>query len=473
MPQRKILYLLLVIFCVAGYANSLNGSFLVDDLAAIQGNSHLAQALHFWQDPHMFLNSLDYLLGGYNPLIYHLTNLILHALNTILAFLFLCLFFNMEASFLGAALFALHPVHAEAVSWISGRPYLIMAALMLGNLLLYNSITAAEKRSRALRYFFSLLIFFYTLSNYNSFHYSLFPFLLVLFDLSKGRARKNWKLWIPFFLGVALKFIWGRALILGQAAHMLNNVGATTLNGPVYAAYSFYAHLKLLFWPNSLPIFLESEKIPSLMFKYGWLYLIPPVLFLLLAFKKAKELFFALGLFIILISPTYSPVPVASLTAERYLYIPSLGLSMFLAYLYQRYCGQYPKAKKYLLLAAALIITLYGIRAVIRNETWASPERFWKEATTSYKNSWQAHSNLGFIYLNKGEFGSSIAEYEKALAINEASADAHNNLGVAYYRRGNTLKAEENFRRALELAPGLSSAARNLEGITSGPVSGP
>lgn len=463
MPQRKLLYLLLILFCVAGYANSLNGSFLADDLSAIQGNPHLAQAFRFWQDPHMFFNSLDYLLGGYDPFIYHLTNLILHALNTILAFFFLCLFFNAEAGFLGAALFALHPVHTEAVSWISGRPYLIMASLMLVNLLLYDSITTADKRSKALRYSLSLLIFFYTLSNYNSFHHCLFPLLLVLFDLSKGRVKENWRLWIPFFLGVAFKFIWGRGHILSQASYMVNNVGASALRGPVYAAYSFYAHLKLLFWPNSLPIFLESEKIPAMMFKYGWLYLIPPVLFLLAALKKAKELFFALGLFIILLSPTYSPIPVASLTAERYLYIPSIGLSMLLTYLYQRYCGKYPEYRKYLLLLFSLIIAVYGMRTVARNETWGSPEKFWKEATVAYKNSWQAHSNLGFIYLSSGRFKEAITEYEKALALNKASADAHNNLGVAYYRVGNKFKAEENFRRALELDPGLTSAYRNLK----------
>jgi len=105
------------------YANTLKNEFVSDDIPAIVNNPDISR-LSFNGNLVTFSNSLDYRIGRLDPFIYHLTNLGLHLANSILVFLFLRLFFSPSACFWTALIFVVHPVHAEAVTWISGRPYL-------------------------------------------------------------------------------------------------------------------------------------------------------------------------------------------------------------------------------------------------------------------------------------------------------------------------------------------------------------
>jgi tetratricopeptide (TPR) repeat protein len=260
---------------------------------------------------------------------------------------------------------------------------------------------------------------------------------------------------------MALKFAAVKSAFSNRVS-LLDNLGAQPIKSYIYTVYSFYSHLGLLFWPQKLTLFHEGEIIPELIFKYGLLYLTPIALFLIFAFKKAKELFLGIGVFLIFISPSCSPIPISSLVAERYIYLPSLFLSILLAYLYQRYSGQYVRFKKYLLFTMIIIISAYGTRTVIRNRDWATPERFWAQAVAVSGNSWQAHSNMGFIYLSKGRFEEAIQEYERTTQLNYKSADLYNNLGVAYNKKGDGEKAIAAFKRALEINPGFVLAHLNL-----------
>ena len=148
MLSKKHIYLILAFLCFLVYANSLNNAFISDDIPSIVKNPFISHPWRVWTDLAAFLNSLNYLVSGYNPFSYHLTNIIMHALVTILVFLFLNLFFKVEASFLAACLFAVHPIHTEAVTWISGRGYLINALFILGIYLLYQKATGLLQQTK-------------------------------------------------------------------------------------------------------------------------------------------------------------------------------------------------------------------------------------------------------------------------------------------------------------------------------------
>jgi len=459
MLKTRNICLLLISLCWIAYFNSLNGCFIADDITGILGNPQLKDPLRFWMEPASLLNSLNLLISGHNPFTYHLTNILLHSLNTILVFFFLGLFFGVESSLLGAVLFALHPIHTEAVTWISGKPYLIFCAFVLGNALLYNRVAEGRKRFGPALYLVSLAIFYYMTLQYYT--YYLFPFLLILIDLTLKRWRKSWRLWVPFFLLAALKLASIRVALSGRAS-LLGSLGAQTMKSHIYAVHSFYSHLWLMLWPQRLTLFHEGEIIPASIFKYGLLYLIPLVLCLIFSFKKTKELFLGIGVFLLFLAPTYSPTPISSLVAERYIYLPSLSLSIAFAYLYQCYSRQYARLKKYLLLALIIIGAIYGMRTIIRNEDYRTPERFWAQTEAVSGNSWQAHSNMGFIYLTKGKFEEAIREYEITVRLNSKSADLYNNLGAAYNKTGNAEQAKYNFEKSLQINPDYSPAHLNL-----------
>ena len=95
MPSRTPLILFtLILLCFSIYANSLNNAFIGDDVEAIVDNPHISHPLYYWLQPNNFLNSVGYLIQGYNPFIQHFINIILHCINTILVFFLLRLFFK-------------------------------------------------------------------------------------------------------------------------------------------------------------------------------------------------------------------------------------------------------------------------------------------------------------------------------------------------------------------------------------------
>ncbi|MFH0738769.1 MAG: tetratricopeptide repeat protein, partial [Candidatus Omnitrophota bacterium] len=303
------------------------------------------------------------------------------------------------------------------------------------------------------------VIFYYMTMRYYT--YYLFPFLLVLLDLTLGRVRRNWRLWLPFFILAAIKFSAVKAEIFTRVS-FLDSLGAQAVKSHIYAVYSFYSHLWLLLWPQKLTLFHEVGSIPVSIFKYGLLYLIPIFLSLIFTFKKARELFLGLGIFIIFLSPTYSPIPISSLIAERYIYLPSLFLSIFLAYLYQRYSSRRAALRNYLIFIMVVIASAYTVRTAIRNEDYRGPERFWAQTLRVSMNNWQAHSNMGFIYLTKGRTQEAIGEYEKTIKLHPKSADLYNNLAVAYHKTGKVAEAEYYFQKAIEVNPDSAYAHINL-----------
>ncbi|MFC1709132.1 tetratricopeptide repeat protein [Candidatus Omnitrophota bacterium] len=467
MPSRTpLIFFILILLCFSLYANSLNNAFVSDDIGAIVDNPYISQPLHYWLEPGNLLSSLGYSIQGYNPFIQHLINIILHCINTILVFFFLRLFFKPVASLLGACIFAAHPIHTEAVTWVSGRSYLIITLFILITYLLYRSSTNPKnnKRHRIFSYVLSLVVFsYFTIKNIGIF--SLTPFLLILSDITFNRWRKNWKLWIPF-LGIAiLNLFLSRNAILERITYTAAQTGEpVTWFNPIFdLAYSFFTHLGLLLWPAKLTPYHEPVTITSLGLNIEVF-----SLFLLLAisifflFRRSKELFFALGIFVLFLAPTYSPVQVSYIVAERYLYFPSVALSIAIAFVYENYViRKQGRFNKYLLAILASLIFAYGIRTVVRNQDWKAPVIFWKKAVEVSPQSGRAHNGLAGIYFNKGDIKSAIKHYNKAIEIKPNFADAYNNRGLVYQAEGNLDQAFLDYNKAIEFKPDFAKAYNN------------
>lgn len=451
------------------YANTFNNAFISDDVPAILENHKISQFFRFWPDPSSLFNSLSYLIAGYNPFIYHFISIILHSINTILVFLFLSLFFKTAASLIGASLFAIHPIHTEAVTWISGKPYLFLTFFILITYLLYrraiNSKSCGKKNSLCW-YALSLLIFTYSIIN-TSYFLMLFPLLLILSDTTLGKWRRNWILWLPFIGVVIIKFILMQVIIPQRISFVINAINANIAKNPlIYISYSFYSHLWLLIWPVRLTLCHGSVEVAPFFYKFGIFSLIAiiPIIFLLIfTFRKAKELFFALGIFILFLSPTYSPMPVvSSFIAERYIYFPSIALSMAVAFLYEKYTHKYESSKRYLLAILIFVIFIYGIRTLIRNQDWKTPKEFWSKTLAISPNNIDARNNLGVIYFEEGNIKNAIEEYEKVIGVNPKYPGAYDNLAVAYMKMGDKEKAISLWEKALGIDPNYAQADFNL-----------
>lgn len=472
--------LALVALCFLLYANSLNNAFISDDIPAILNNPSISHPLRFWLDPASFLNSLNYLACGYNPFTYHLTNIILHSLNTILVLFFLSLFFKREASFLGACLFAAHPIHAEAVTWVSGKPYIITSIFILAGYFLYYHFTTvkADKRIKPWRYILCLLLFsYYVIANVS--FYFIFPVFIILSDITFGRVRKNYKYWLLFLGIVILRLVLARSEIMQRISFVAHEAGRE-VTGTIPSlnldfsrnlifnlSYSFFSHMRLLLWPAKLTLYHEPAVISASALYVELLFLVPLMIISMLAifnviFKRAKELFFGLGIFVLFLAPTYSPVMVSWLVAERYLYFPSIILSIFLAFFYEKITVESKRFARPALAVFIFIIAILGVRTVIRNEDWKTQERFWRQTVLVSYNSPRSHNNMGDVYGQEGNTDGAIREFKKAIELRPGYADAYHNLANVYHHKGD-LKAAVNFyQQAVSFNPKLFESYYNL-----------
>jgi protein O-mannosyl-transferase len=467
-PQTRVyLYIfLIVISCLVVYGNTLNNAFISDDFAAIVNNPDISHLRLF---PVTTLSNLvdlsfkfNYQMGGLKAPVYHLTNILIHALSSVLVFFFLRLFFKPEGSFWGALIFAVHPIHTEAVTWISGRGYALAAVFMFSSLLFYAAATR-EKRLNAGKLLSSL--FFYILAMFSCTLAWTFPAIIALYDLTIGKT-KNWRLWLAFLALTLVKLFF----ILGLIGHRVSTFQLTNQTHPanpvLITAYSLSAHLKLLLWPLKLTLYHEPPVMPRTLLDISVVYFFLIALALFFAYRRAKPVFFGLGTFVIFLAPTYSPVQVASILAERYIYFPSIALSIFLVFLYEKYTAKFRPSRKYFLAAFVLLTAAFGARTVVRNEDWKAPQIFWQKTIAAFPNSVRAHSGLGINYLQEGDLNGAIEEFNRAIEIKPYFvtayiAEAHYNRGLAYYRQGNLAQALSDYNQAIQINPTLATAYNN------------
>lgn len=455
----------LVAVCVLVYLNALDSGFLSDDIPAIVRNHLLFRPARFWHDPAQLLNSMNRLAAGEVPFVYHLTNLILHCINTVLVYYFLStLFRGATAVLLGSLLFAVHPVHAEAVVWVSGRPYLVIAMFILANYLLYRKAAVNGFRGRFfLAYLLSVLFFLYDSVRTYGFYY-FFPLFLPLADFVEGEWRRRWKFWLPFFAIAACKALLVKVALAGRVIALAEQGGGVPAwNNPLFsAAHSFFSNLAILLWPVRLTLYHEVSSPPLPLVISETVFFLLLLASLPFVFRKAKEMFLAIALFALFLLPTYSPLAVCCMVAERYLYFPLVALSIAVAYFWDR-CVKAPgRFRSAVILLSVAVLSLYALRTMRRNEDWQDEKRFWQSALASSPQSSRVLAKIGDIYRQEGRLGEAVQAFKKAIALNSREAAAYNNLGVTHAQMGKDEEALQDYRKAIELKPDFSEAYFNL-----------
>ncbi len=215
-PGRESAFSLLVVVAIACavYFNSLANQFVFDDRFFIIDHPYTKFLGHL---PYIFTTgqmagtgpyrplvtlsyAFDYQVGGLNPFGYHFVNIILHGANVALLYQVVRLLFGSDPiAFIAALLFAVHPIHTEAVAWIGGRSELLAALFFLLSWLFYLKIPA-DRQPRVVSYAPSLLFFFLALLSKE--HALMLPAVLFLSDAYRAvcDTRKNSRPPVDFFL---------------------------------------------------------------------------------------------------------------------------------------------------------------------------------------------------------------------------------------------------------------------------------
>ena len=199
----------------------------------------------------------------------------------------------------------------------------------------------------------------------------------------------------------------------------------------------------------------------------------PRVLFSLLlitllfgmAFKIRKTLkvtSFAIPWFFITLLPVSNILPIMNYMASRYLYIPTVGFCFLIAGLIFKL-----PLRRVARDTALMLLIVYSIFTVIRNNAWRNNIVFWSEMVKSYPNNAVAYSSLGASFRKSGLLDKAIYEYKIAIALDSNYAKDYNALGVCYYKKRMLDDAIGEFKKALNLDPNLVEAYVNL-GVVMG-----
>ena len=441
----------------------------------------------------MVTYAFNYAIGGLKPMGYHLGNLIVHLLDSWLLYLVaLRIGLGWAAAIVAAAIFAIHPLHVEAVTGVVGRAELLMSAGVLGAV--WNHLNG--RRALALASFAGGLL--------AKEQAVVLPALLLLYDACRFRMSisesswYDWRRWLismlkihSGFAAVLLSYMALRAAVLGglvlpPTAPMENPLisldGITRLMTAVKVAGMYVA---LFVWPASLVADYSSSAIAA-----AHSVMEPTVLWGLIAwvgmfavaiwsFGRNAGAFFSSVLCILTFLPTSNVfVIIGTIMAERLFYLPSAGLCLLVGFAYDRGIRHVewrtsnagPRISLVALhVTLAVVCLALLLRTVLRNQDWQDGERLFRDVIEFAPGNAKAHVLLAGALRGKAKYAEALEAYQTALRLNPEypQKDAYFNAeyGGMLFKVGRLQEAREAFEQAVTLDPAWGKPRMEL-GLT-------
>lgn len=473
----KPIILLVFIFLLgtALYLPTLSYDFVGDDFVLIKENPlitswkacpriflsdfHISQNTAFYRPLVLFSFSLDYAFYKESPWGYHLTNALLHGLNSsLVTLLALFLIQSPYAALLAGAFFALHPVHPEAVAFISSRTDLLatfFSLLALVVLTLKTKIAAFNWGT----WLVAPSFFFLALLSKETAGVVLIPMAFLLFlkeEEGPGKFKtlglKILPSGIMLLLYLALRFQVLKTL-------SMTKIGMVPHFSPLWLFELSFQYLSFLFLPlQRVSLHYSIYSFSSFNVKF---WAMAGFIFLFLAAAtytvwRSKETFLFMALLILpclpsLVYSLYSEI----IMIERYLYLPSAGLALLVGWGILRIPA--PR-KRWIWGGAALLLLLYGGVTLWRMPLWRDELVLYQALKKEYPRVPYIHSNLGSIYMHQNLFSEARQELSLAVELEPRHPIYRNNLGWLLLRMGETSQARAEFTEALNSWPNYASS---------------
>lgn len=470
--KLNLLFLLIVLLTFYIYSRALTGPFIWDDEHFVLRNPSIRTVANL---PDYFTSRdtysmdgdfiiyrplrnvsylIDYILFGLNPLGFHAVNLILHIQNIILlGYLVRLMTGSTFIPVVAAALFALHPIQTEAVSWIKGRDDLLCTFFYLSSLALYLK----GRDTKGYLYWGSVISF--ALALFSKETALTLPLMIFLYNQHIPR-KGDTKISYHPYIYLSLLYLLLRTIVVGR-------VGQTDYWGGSFLS-AFYTnwtgmvyYLKLLFFPVNL-------CADYLMFPVRTTVLDPYVLsalFIIILFLGAAIFCFMKGMrilslsilwFFVTLLPVSNIVPIQIVIAERFLYLPSIGIFIGAAVLLSNLNERLKRVRfgrKALIVTISVVSLFLASITVDRNHVWTDEHIFWSDVAAKSPGNTRAWHNLASEYQNERRIPEAISLYQKALMMEYHSPETHYQLGRIYRGLGEEEKALPEFFEALKDDP--------------------
>jgi protein O-mannosyl-transferase len=486
------------------YSPALHGRFVFDDdTLPFRTGIHDA-SLGAWltgvRPFLMFSYWVNYRISGEDPYGYHVLNLLIHAINTSLVFMVLlrllslagwCRSKGYAAAVLGATVFLIHPLATESVSYIAGRSEALAALFMLLAYVVFlggNSEPLSWRRS-------ILVLMLFGVAVATKEHAVALAGVLLLTDLSWPRpfsiegVRRNHRLYLLMTPSIVFAGAWVARVLKGAESAGFSFKEFTWYQYAFTQARAMFAYIRLAVFPLGQSVdhdFPVSRTVTD----YGAIFcmalLVALVLTAILFRVRYPLACFGLLLFLILLAPTSSVIPIADPLVERRMYLPMVGLILIAC----QWASRMQWSTGLVSLVVVMLMTFGGL-CYQRNRLWGKPEQVWASAAQESTSKGRPYLGLAesliagnhcadaIPYLERGEqlmprdFAIQLAwgkvlecqgKREDALKRLERAADILPNsmvyqlIGLLCSEMGRTERAGTALHKAEQLGPGSSTA---------------
>ncbi len=446
------------------YTHAPHGAFqLLDDGALVYKNPLVTSmtpetlgGIFSTYDPELYIPAtllsyqIEYALVGENPALFHITNVLLHILNALLIFFLIReLTKSQLIPFLTALLFAVHPLHTEAVMWIAARKDLLSAAFFLGSLLLYCKMRKKESRKT---YVASIALFLGALLS--KVVTATLPLVLLIVDdimQAKKRVPK-----LPYYVLAAV------FLFVGMIGKTLSIYALTYSATFLLAGKSAVFYLQKMLIPLDFSVLYQQLTPITITSEEFFLPLIALALLFFIARKSrgiSKLLSFGILWYGVTLLPNlgnFSRVSKESIffASDRYAYLPSIGIFLIVAYGASIILKHHSRMIRTGAAATtAVVIVTLSCLSYRQSILWLTPKTLFMHAVEVEPRTHLAYTFLGMEALGDDRFDEAVEHLQTATDLAPKFDIARAHLGLALIKNGDADRGVQELHTVIEMNP--------------------
>ncbi len=460
----------IVLITAAAYWPVLKAGFIWDDDDHLTRNPCIIGPLGFkeiWTSIRAFYYPLVlttfwllHKLVALNPLPYHALNVLIHAGSALLLWRVLQLL-DVRGAWLGAALWAVHPVMVQSVAWITELKNTQSCFFYLMSILFFLKADGNETSRQRWKWCFGLSLLSFVMAITSKPSTAMLPVVLAL-CLWWRRRQFRWRDLaglVPFLLISAAASAW---TIWEQKFHSgaLGTTWAQTWPQRLaIAGYDVWFYLAKLLWPHPLIFIYPRWKIDTRNLAV-FLPLLAVVTGMLLLWWKRngplRSVFFGASYFLVSLFPLLGFFNVYffsySYVSDHFQYLASMGLAALAG-------AALSRSPQIICLA---LLGIFGLLTWHQTQIYRDPEALWYDTIAKNPRCGMAHNNLGVVLKDRGHVSEAMLEYREAIKIDPDNAGAHNNLGNALVKIGQVEEAIAEYQTGLRIEPAFAEGYDNL-----------